>query len=70
MVHVAGREQLAADRFAGAALEEDVVGQDDGGAAVDLEAGDDVLEARYRDILANLASKPGMLGLIFRKSQN
>ena len=30
----------------------------------------EALEARYRDILANLASKPGMLGLIFRKSQN
>jgi type I restriction enzyme M protein len=30
----------------------------------------EALEARYRDILANLASKPGMLGLIFRKAQN
>lgn len=30
----------------------------------------EALEARYRDILSNLASKPGMLGLIFRKSQN
>src|ERR1043165_8210733 len=30
----------------------------------------EALESRYRDILQNLASKPGMLGLIFRKSQN
>jgi len=30
----------------------------------------EALESRYRDILANLASKSGMLGLIFRKSQN
>ena len=30
----------------------------------------EALEARYRETLAHLASKPGMLGLIFRKSQN
>lgn len=30
----------------------------------------EALEARYRDILAHLANRPGMLGLIFRKSQN
>ena len=30
----------------------------------------EALESRYRDILTNLASKQGMLGLIFRKSQN
>jgi hypothetical protein len=30
----------------------------------------EALEARYRDILAHLASRPGMLGLVFRKSQN
>jgi hypothetical protein len=43
-VDVALGEQLAADRLAGAALEEDVVGDDDGGAAVDLEERLDVLD--------------------------
>jgi hypothetical protein len=36
-VDVALVEELAADGLAGAALEEDVVGDDDGGAAVDLQ---------------------------------
>jgi hypothetical protein len=43
-VDVALGEQLAADGLAGAALEEDVVGDDDGGAAVDLEERLDVLD--------------------------
>jgi len=38
-------------------------------AALVKEQGE-ALESKYRDILANLASKPGMLGLVFRKSQN
>ena len=37
-------EELAADGLAGAALEEHVVGQHDGGAAVDLQHGVDVLQ--------------------------
>ncbi len=37
-------EQAAPDGLAGAALEEDVVGQDDGGQAVRGEHGHDVLE--------------------------
>ena len=37
-------QQFAADGFAGAAFEEDVVGEDDGGASVHLEDGMDVLE--------------------------
>ena len=43
-VDVAALEQFAAHGFAGAAFEEDVVGDDDGGAAVDLEHVDDVLD--------------------------
>ena len=43
-VDVALVEQLAADGLAGAALEEHVVGHDDGGAAVDLEQRLDVLD--------------------------
>jgi hypothetical protein len=43
-VDVALVEQLAADGLAGAALEQDVVGDDDGGAAVDLEQRFDVLD--------------------------
>jgi hypothetical protein len=42
-VHVALVQQLAADGLAGPALEEHVVGHDDGGAAVDLEQRLDVL---------------------------
>jgi hypothetical protein len=38
-VDVALGEEAAADGFAGAAFEEDVVGDDDGGATVDLEQG-------------------------------
>src|ERR1019366_1411195 len=37
-------EEALADGFAGAALKQDVVGQDDGGASVDLEQAADVLE--------------------------
>ena len=37
-------EQFAADGFAGAAFEENVVGQDYGGAATDGEFADDVLQ--------------------------
>jgi len=37
-------EEAFANGLAGAALEEHVVGQDDGGAAVDLEEAADVLE--------------------------
>ena len=43
-VDVAALEQFAADGFAGSAFEEDVVGEDDGGGAADLEFADDVLE--------------------------
>ena len=37
-------EQFASDRFAGTAFEEDVVGNNDRGAAVLLQDGEDVLE--------------------------
>ena len=43
-VDVAAFEEFAADGFAGSAFEEDVVGEDDGGGAADLEFADDVLE--------------------------
>ena len=43
-VDVAALEEFAADGFAGSAFEEDVVGEDDGGGAADLELADDVLE--------------------------
>lgn len=43
-VDVAAFEEFAADGFAGAAFEEDVVGEDDGGAAADHKFADDVLE--------------------------
>lgn len=43
-VDVAAFEEFAADGFAGAAFEEDVVGEDDGGATSDGEFADDVLE--------------------------
>ena len=41
---VAALEEFAADGFAGTAFEEDVVGEDDGCGAADLEFADDVLE--------------------------
>ena len=43
-VNIGLLEQFAADGFAGAAFEEDVVRQHDRGAAVLLEDGEDVLE--------------------------
>ena len=43
-VDVAFLEEFAADGFARAAFEEDVVGDDDGGAPVDFEQGADVLD--------------------------
>ena len=43
-VDVAALEELAADGFTCPAFEEDVVGEDDGGGAADLEFADDVLE--------------------------
>jgi len=42
-VNVAIVEQSLADGLSGAAFEEDVVGEDDGGTAVDLEQAADVL---------------------------
>jgi hypothetical protein len=41
---IAIAQQALADGFSGAAFEQHVVGQDDGGAAVDPEQGADVLE--------------------------
>ena len=43
-VQVEVGEQLAAQGLAGAALEQHVVGQDDGGAAVDVQDRHDVLQ--------------------------
>ena len=43
-MQVAGVQQASADGLPGAALEEEVVGQDDGGAAVGVEDGVDVLD--------------------------
>src|ERR1035437_7262476 len=42
-VDVAIVEEAFADGFAGAAFKQDVIGQDDGGAAIDLEQAADVL---------------------------
>ena len=63
-VQVVVREQPAADRLAGPALEEDVVRQDDGGASADLQEQHDVLEevqlvvrGRREEVLAHLGDR-------------
>ena len=64
-VHVALLQQVAPHRLAGPALEQHVVGHDDGAAAVDLEQRLDVLEEVQLLVLGRGPEVLPLVGLVF-----